>query len=88
MSIIVGNYHFEGPYKSMNYREDRSGVYAIQNKVDNNYYLLDVGERSEVKTRVENHDRKDCWKKNCAGILTVSGFYTPNLQQPGRKLIE
>jgi hypothetical protein len=88
MAITVGNYSFEGPYTSTDKLEDRSGVYAIHCKVEDKYYLIDIGESSEVKTRIENHDRRDCWTKNCKGTLTVSVYYTPNLQQPGRKLVE
>ena len=88
MAITVGNYSFEGPYTSTERLEDKSGVYAIHCKVGDNYYLIDIGESSGVKTRIENHDRKECWTKNCNGILTVSVYYTPNLQQFGRKLVE
>lgn len=88
MSITVGNYSFEGPYTSTDKLEDRSGVYAILYYLDEKYYLIDVGESSEVKTRIDNHDRRDCWTKNCKGTLTLSVYYTPNLQQPGRKLVE
>lgn len=88
MAIKVGNYSFEGPYTSTDNLENRSGVYAIHCKVGDKYYLIDIGESSEVKTRIENHDRKDCWSINCNGTLTVSVYYTPNLQQPGRKLVE
>ncbi len=88
MAITVGNYSFEGPYTSTDRLEEKSGVYAIHCNVGDKYYLIDIGESSGVKTRIENHDRKDCWTKNCNGTLTVSVYYTPNLQQPGRKLVE
>jgi hypothetical protein len=68
--------------------QDRSGVYAIHCRRDEKYYLIDVGESATVKTRVENHDRRDCWRQNCSGTLTVAAYYTPNLQQPGRMEIE
>ena len=89
MSITVGNYTFDGPYTDTNSLEDKSGVYAIHCKSsDGKYYLIDVGESATVKSRVEGHDREDCWKRNCTGTLTVSVLYTPNKQQAGRKLIE
>jgi hypothetical protein len=52
------------------------------------YFLVDVGESAEVKSRIENHDRKDCWPKYCTGTLTASVLYTPNLHQAGRRKIE
>src|SRR5437899_7335794 len=88
MSITVGPYTFEGPFSDTESLQDRSGVYTIHCYRDGNYYLVDVGESATVKSRVESHDRKDCWSRNCSGTLTVSVFYTPNLQQAGRKEIE
>jgi hypothetical protein len=88
MSIIVGNYSFEGPYTSTEKLENKSGIYAIHCLIDGKYYLIDVGESSEVRNRIENHDRRECWIKNCKGTLTVSVYYTPGLQQTGRMNIE
>jgi predicted GIY-YIG superfamily endonuclease len=88
MSIIVGKYSFEGPYTHTDILADRSGIYAIHCHRDNTYYLIDVGESAQVKTRVDNHDRKECWSRNCSRTLTVSVLYTPNAQQPERLQIE
>lgn len=89
MSITIAGYSFEGSYSSADSLEDRSGVYAILCKKDNgNYSLVDVGESATVKTRVETHERKSCWNKNCNSSLTVAVLYTPHLQQPGRIGIE
>ena len=88
MSISIGSYTFEGPDTSTSNLQDRSGIYAIHCYRDGQYYLIDVGESAQVKTRVENHDRADCWSRHCSGTLTVSALYTPNLQQAGRREIE
>jgi len=89
MSINVGNYTFDGPFDNTAALQDRSGVYVILDlRSDGKYYIVDVGESSQVKTRVENHERKDCWQRNGQGNLTVAVLYTPNLQQPGRAAIE
>ena len=88
MSITIGKYTFDGPYTSANELEDRSGIYAIICQKDNKKDLIDVGESATVKSRVETHDRKDCWEKNCQGTLTVAVYYTQNLQQSGRMAIE
>jgi len=50
--------------------------------------VLDVGEAANIKERVSNHDRSDCWRRNCSGIIYYSATYTPNLQQAGRMQIE
>jgi hypothetical protein len=88
MTITVGNYTFQGPYASTASLMDNSGVYAVHCQRNGAYYLIDVGESATVKSRVDNHDRADCWKRNCSGTLTVSVLYTPNKQQAGRKEIE
>lgn len=88
MSITVGDYTFEGPYSNTSRLQDLSGVYAIHCYRDQKYYLIDVGESAKVKERVDNHDRKDCWSRNCLGTLTVSVYYTPNFKQLDRMVIE
>ena len=88
MTISVGDYTFNGPYTSTDSIEDRSGVYAVHCKKEGNYYLIDVGESAEVKSRLDDHERKDCRKRECEGTLTYSVKYTPNLQQAGRMEIE
>jgi hypothetical protein len=88
MSIKIGRYDFEGPYSSTTPIEDKSGVYAVLCHVNDKYNVLDVGESATVKTRLDNHERKDCWKRNCSAVLMFAVYYTPNLQQAGRKEIE
>ena len=89
MTIRIGKYSFNGPYLMTSSLQDRSGVYAIECKRDNKYYLLDVGESHAVRSRVENHERQDCWKRNCKnGTIAYAVYYTPNLHQAGRKEIE
>ena len=88
MSIEIGKYKFDGPYTDTNKLEDKSGIYVILCKRDGKNFVVDIGESAEVQTRVANHDRKDCWSRNCTGTLTVSVLYTPNKQQQGRMLIE
>jgi hypothetical protein len=88
MSINIHGYIFEGPYTELNKLEDLSGVYAILDHRADATILIDVGESSEVRTRITNHDRKPCWTSKSQGTLSVAVKYTPNLQQTGRKEIE
>ena len=61
--MLIENYNFEGPYQSTSNLRDNAGVYVILDHINNQYFLVDVGESSEVKSRVDNHDRSDCWEK-------------------------
>jgi hypothetical protein len=88
MAINLGKYSFNGPIASIDKLKDRSGIYAIVCKVESEFFLIDVGESSKLRTRIENHDNKDCWTKNCKGQLTIFVHYTLCLKQPGRIHIE
>jgi hypothetical protein len=91
MSIQMGKWMFEGPYAlTETWRlENRAGVYVILCPVvQNKYSAIDVGESVQVKNRLETHDRKDCWKRNCSGTLQVAILYTPHLQPAERSAIE
>ncbi len=88
MAIKLGKYSFTGPIASIDKVKDKSGIYAIICKVYREYFLIDIGESSKLRTRIENHDKKDCWTKNCNGKLTIYVHYTLFLKEPGRILIE
>lgn len=88
MSFERWGYAFEGAFTDPASLEQRSGVYVIWCKTGDNWKVLDVGESHNVQDRVMNHDREDCWERNCTGVIYYSVTYTPNLQQAGRKQIE
>lgn len=90
MSIDFGRWQAEGPYDSTASLQDTSGVYVILTRrgPTEQWVVIDVGESATVKSRVENHDRKDCWQRNSRGVLAVAVFYTPGMQQAGRMAIE
>ena len=88
MSIKIGNYTFEGPYNNTSSLQDKSGVYVILCQGNPNYKVVDIGESATVKSRIEEHDRKDCWKRNCSSTLEVAVLYTPNARQTGRMTIK
>lgn len=88
MSLTVGKYELAGPFSSTDKLEDRSGVYVIVCAGNGQYQPIDCGESATVKSRVENHDRAECWKRHCSATLMVAVLYTPNLQSAGRVLIE
>ncbi len=88
MSIKLGKYSFTGPIAFRDKIRDKAGIYAIVCSVDSEYFLVDVGESSRLRTRIENHDKKDCWIKNCSGQLLIYVHYTPFLKQQARIHIE
>ena len=76
MSITILGYEFEGHFTSTELLKNQSGVYVIHYKNnDDKYTRLDCGESSDVKNRVETHDRKNCWSKHAKGQITASAYY-------------
>ncbi len=88
MSFSRWGYNFEGAWKDPDNLKSQSGVYVIWCVIGEKWTVLDVGESHDVKDRVINHDRAECWKRNCKGIIYYSATYTPNKQQNGRKEVE
>ena len=83
--INIERYSFEGPYTATTMLQDLPGVYVI---LDANNTVIDVGESATVKTRVDNHDRADCWRRNGIGTLQVAVLYTSGYNEQYRIQIE
>ena len=49
---------------------------------------IDVGESDKVATRIANHNRKQCWKKNSQGRRAFAVLYTDNDAYGYRRCIE
>lgn len=88
MSIKIGDYNFEGPFITTDSISDDSGVYCILCKNDQQYNVIDIGESATPKTRLDTHDRRTCWKRECNGTVYFSILYTPQKHQAGRMEIE
>jgi hypothetical protein len=88
MAIKLGKYSFDGPFASIDKLKDKPGVYAIICIVDREFFLLDVGESTRMRTRIENHEKKGSWLKKCNGELAIFVHYTPFLEQEDRSHIE
>jgi len=75
VSITVHGYKFEGPFDSKSSLKNESGVYIIYCPTEESTYRrLDVGESEDVRGRVENHDREDCWKENCNAVRYAAHY--------------
>ncbi len=87
MTVKIGAFAFDGPFKSTDSIEDKSGIYAVLHYKEGKCYLLDIGESSRMKKEIEENDRKE-WEKNSKGVIEYSVFYTPKLRKNDRKEIE
>ncbi len=90
MSITVGNHTAEGPYTNSNDLKNASGVYVIltRNGSTSKWTVIDIGESHDLRERVENHDRSNCWDSHSKGTVACAPIYTPHKQQAGRREIE
>jgi hypothetical protein len=77
MSITIGNHSFDGPFTSASQLLARSGVYAILGRgaTGGNWIVVDIGESGDVRSRVENHDRKPQWQGCGHATLSVAALY-------------
>ena len=74
-----------GPYpiEQADKLKNEPGVYVIlcQDSSSSRRRVIDVGQSDDVRKRVTNHDRKDCWRKHCQGSLKVAATYIKDEQQ-------
>ena len=85
MGFTLLDYHLEGAFKNPSDLPPGAGVYVIWCKDGKTWVVLDVGESEDVRERVMNHDRADCWKKHCSGEIWYSATYDTN-QQTRRRI--
>mgnify|MGYP003883501245 CR=1 FL=1 len=84
MAINIAGITFEdGPYPiaQAGKLKNAPGVYVIRCRSSSGNTLIDVGQSDNVRDRVMNHDRKECWNKHCKGKLEVAATYIPEEQQ-------
>lgn len=87
--IDLGRWTFEGPYTNTASLRDDAGIYAIlDHRVDGRWYVVDVGESEQVKSRVENHDRQGCWTRHRRGTLGVAVLYAAGSSGAHRRVVE
>ena len=88
MSFESWGYEFDGAYSSPDHLQPTAGVYVIWCGDGDSWTVLDVGESDNVRDRVSDHDRADCWAEHCTGIIYYSATYTPDLDEDERRAIE
>lgn len=89
MSISIEGYSFEGPFTSTFSLKNVGGVYVILTKNSKDEYnVVDVGESSMVRDRIENHDRSGCWQRNKKNGIFYFVYYTSGLTEAERCVIE
>lgn len=76
MAIPIGKHNFEGPFRDPATLRDQSGVYAVLGgNGENSWKIVDIGESEQIRSRVSNHDRADCWNRNRGNGLAYAAYY-------------
>ena len=90
MGFRIGDRMFRGSYALHETDEikDWPGLYAVLCRRGKRHYLIDVGESDNVKSEIENNDRKPLWYQNCSGTLVVTVYYMLDIEQSERIRIE
>lgn len=83
-TITILSVLFEGPYTDVNQLHSASGNYVVlgRNQVGGDYNIVDNGiSERDIKDRIKNHDRQNCWKAQKYKELSVAVRYTNNLSE-------
>src|SRR5258708_6856656 len=88
--ITISGYNFEGPYTNTASLADNAGVYVILTRAHTTekWTVIDIGESTEVKSRIANHDRKPSWSHNSQGTVAAAVLYTPGWTGDQRRALE
>ena len=74
----------DGPYPitQADKLKNAPGVYVILCQDSSSSRVIDIGQSDDVRKRVTNHDRKDCWSKHCRQeSLKVAATYIKDEQE-------
>lgn len=87
MGLNVQNlYTFNGPFRHVDDLLTKSGVYLISILEGGVHTVLDIGELSDLHTRVKNHDRALQWTSHSKNLpIYVSSYYC---DEPTRMAME
>ncbi len=92
MHITIGKRRFEDLVDDVNKIADDPGVYVVVcPDTDGGYFVVDVEEADQLRTHLQNHERKDCWARVCTARHQVPQFavlYMRRISQNHRRAIE
>lgn len=71
----IAGYNFSGPYLTNADFNQVGAVYVIS---DAKNIAIDVGQTDNLRDRIYNHERKNCWIQNANGAVYVYAFVENN----------
>ena len=74
MSISIGKYEFDGPFKSIDELKEKPGLYAVLRFEHDEYKLVHVAQAHNIKERIELSPITDT---SAGGTVVLAACYTP-----------
>jgi hypothetical protein len=70
--------------------KDVAAIYIIICVVrDNAWFIIDIGQSGHLGTRIDGHDRKECWRRECPnGTIWVCAYPMPSATEQQRVELE
>jgi hypothetical protein len=87
MSIQIKDYSFEGLYSLPSHLEEEPGVFVVFCQKYEKNEIVDIDESENVKSRIEDNERYNCWRRNCESSLAYAVYYTSDLTEKERSNI-
>ena len=75
MSFTQWDHEFDGAHSDPFLLREAAGVYVVWCEAEGIWRILDVGQSENVVNRTRNHDRADCWSRNCSGKIYYAATY-------------
>ena len=88
MSFELAGLTFEGPHAFYSDLKDEPGIFVIIDDQESVRRIIDVGEAEQVRSRINFHEREDCWKANSFGTFGVGICYVPMSTAEQRRSME
>ena len=86
MKMIITDFLFDGPHKTLKKIDNKPGVFVIISQLHEKFYLLDVDHSNNVKNAIKEHKRSKDWENYHKGLLRYAIHY--KLKAEERKKIE
>jgi hypothetical protein len=89
MSFERWGYKLEGPYTKPEYVPNYPGIYVVECVVDDDWFVLDVGQTKKVREKLQDNERLEYWSRHCPkGQIQYAMIDTHNLPEGERIRIE
>jgi hypothetical protein len=82
MTILIGKYEFDGPFKGVSELEEKPGLFAILHCEQEEYELIHLAESDNVKERIELSPTTD---HSANGSIVIIALYTQTMSGRERR---